>query len=495
MKANDELTQEVKQLLSPIKNHPSLEPRQQFVYELQNKIKDTQSANKRGFSLKPVAAFCIAALLFTIVFLSTNNLPDLELAGEAEKPFAIKEESNLKLLQTIKYGDGEGEAGLKFIGENQTLPITVTSFDVEDGAFYLLDEAKRQVLIVGKNGVTGSFPIKGNNHTTGTLKDILVTSDKQIYILNTWDPFVVYQYTEKGTLVKTHKITADLFHPDELVYFKNRGVFVSQSQERFLNLETGEMVEGNSLPYHLATIHRKEAVLTINEDGHQTKLTIPYQEGKGQSAVESLREGQIIFTKTEQPAVYKPLSETHVFAYNKQGGTLGGIRLPIEKLLEVPQTIESNIKADKNRIYFLSPEKEHLAIYELTLGEKYESFIQKQAEEAKVGYDYKTFGRPFPELEQELKKLFTSGTIFSEYGDENSVNGAAIDDSGTVVIDFKEFHAGGPSSHQAGEIGKALNEAIFQKFPEVQTVYLQFDGSFSAWCIWMQSTEEPWVRP
>ncbi|WP_316568846.1 hypothetical protein [Neobacillus sp. YIM B06451] len=494
MNTNDELTREVKQLLRPIKHHPSLEPRQQFVHELQHKISEAQSSNKKRFNLKPLAAVCAAALLYTLVVLSNKDLFDLNLAGETEKPFAIGEEAKLTLVRTIEYGDGKGQAGLTFMGENETLPVTVTSFDVEDGTFYLLDEAKRQVIIAGKNGKTSSFPIKGNNQLTGTLQDILVTPDKQIYILNTWDPFVVYQYTEKGKLVKTHELTANLFHPDELIYVKNIGVLAGQSQERFLNIETSEMVEGKSLPYQMVTVNRKEAVITINEEGKPTELTIPYEEGKGNSAIESITDREIIFTKTEQPAVYKPLSETHVFAYNKQGETLGGIRIPIENLIEVPQTIKSNIKVDKNKIYFLSTEKEQIAIYELTLGKKYESSIKEQAAEAKIGFDYKTFGQPFPELEQEIKKLFTTGTIFSQYGDETSVNGAAIDESGTVVVDFKEFHAGGPSSHQAGEIGKALNEAIFQKFPEVQKVYLQFDGSFSAWCIWMQTSEEPWVR-
>ncbi|WP_059170458.1 hypothetical protein [Bacillus sp. FJAT-27445] len=185
------------------------------------------------------------------------------------------------------------------MGENETLPVTMTSFDVEDDTFYLLDEAKRQVLIVGKNGKTNSFPIKGNNQMTGTLKDILVTPDKQIYILNTWDPFVVYQYTENGKLVKTHEFKAELFHPDELIFVKNIGILASQSQERFLNIETSEMVEGKSLPFQMATVNRKEAVITINKDGKPTELTIPYEEGMGQSAVEAITDREINFTKTE----------------------------------------------------------------------------------------------------------------------------------------------------------------------------------------------------
>ncbi|RHW38144.1 hypothetical protein D1B31_15320 [Neobacillus notoginsengisoli] len=494
MNTNDELTHEVQQLLRPIKKHPSLEPRQQFVVELQHKIREAQTSNKKRFNLMPLAAVFVATLLFTVVVLSNKDVFNLELAGEADKPFAIAEESKLTLLRTIEYGEGEGKAGLTFLGEGETFPVTVTSFDVKDGTFYILDEAKRQVLIVGKDGKIRSFPIKGNSEMGGTLMDILVTPDKQIYILDSWVSRVVYQYTEKGKLVKTHKLKEELFHPDELVFVKNIGVLASEVQERFLNIETGKMEEVKSLPYHMKRANPKEAVITMNNEEKQTNLTIPYEEGVGQSAIEAITEEEVIFTKTELPAVYASLTETHVLAYNKQGETLGGIRVPIEKLMEETQMIKSKIKVDKNKIYYLSPEKEHIAIYELTLGKRYDSFIQKQVEEVKIGFDYKTFGRPFPELEKELKKLFTSGTIFSQYGDENSVNGAAIDDSGTVVIDLKEFHAGSPSSHQAGQIGKALNEAIFEKFPEVQKVYLQFDGSFSAWCIWMETTEEPWER-
>lgn len=495
MNTQDELTNEVKQLLRPLKNHPSHEPRQQFIDELHQKIRATQSAGKKRFNLMPLTAVLVTALLFTIVVLANKDAIYMELAGETEKPFAIGEESKLTLLRTIEYGIGKGKVGLKFMGDNETLPATVTSFDVEDGTFYLLDEVKRQVLIVGKNGETSSFPIKGTNQMEGSLSDILVTPDKQIYILDSWDTRAVYQYTEKGKLVKTYNLEVDLFHPGELIFVKKLGVLTSSSQERFLNIETGKMVDEKSLPFYLAPVNRKEVAITVNKEGKPTELRIPYEEGAGQSAVEAVTDTEIIFTKTEVPAVFASISEAHVYAYNKQGETLGGIRIPLEKLIVYPHTAKLNIEVDKNKIYYLSTEKEHVAIYELTLGKSYESFLQKQVEGVKIGFDYRTFGQPFPELEQEVKKLFTSDTIFSQYGDENSVNGVAIDESGTVVVDFKEFNAGSPSSTQVGQISRALDEAIFQKFPEVQKVYFQFDGSFSAWCYWMESTEEPWERP
>ncbi|CEG27107.1 GerMN domain-containing protein [Bacillus sp. B-jedd] len=495
MNTQDELTREVKQLLRPIKNHPSLEPRQQFIDELQHKIMEAKSAGKKRLNLLPVAAVLVTALLFAIVVLANKDAIYMEQAGETEKQFAISEVAKFTLLRTIEYGEGKGKAGLKFMGDNETLPTTVTGFDVEDGTYYLLDEVKRQVLIVGKDGKTSSFPIKGTNQMEGSLADILVTPDKQIYILDSWDSRAVYQYTEKGKLVKTYKITADLFHPNELIFVKELGVLAGASQERFLNIETGKMVEENSLPFYLSPVNRKKVAITINKEGKPTKLSIPYEEGVGQSAIESVTDGQIILTKTEMPAVLASISESHVYAYNNQGETLGGIRLPLEKLIGDPHTAKLNVEVDKNKIYYLSTEKEHIAIYELTLGKNYESLLQKQVEDVKIGLDYRTFGQPFPELEEEMKKLFTSDTIFAEYGDENSVNGVAIDESGTVVVDFKEFNAGSPSSHQGGQIAQALNEAIFQKFPQVQKVYFQFDGSFSAWCYWMESTEEPWERP
>ncbi|WP_059170457.1 hypothetical protein [Bacillus sp. FJAT-27445] len=102
MNTNDELTREVKQLLRSIKNHSSLEPRQQIVYELQHKIWEAKSSDKTRFNLKPLAAVCVAALHFALVVLSNKDLLDLELAGETEKPFAIGEESSLTLLRTIE---------------------------------------------------------------------------------------------------------------------------------------------------------------------------------------------------------------------------------------------------------------------------------------------------------------------------------------------------------------------------------------------------------
>ncbi|ALC90691.1 hypothetical protein AM500_13530 [Bacillus sp. FJAT-18017] len=494
MDKNEELTLEAKQLLKPITYRPSLEPRKAFVNELHYKLLNTK--RKKRLHVKPIAAFCLTTLLLIVVLLSYSNKSDLDLAAVPEKPFLIESVSSLKQVQTLEYGSEQGQAGLYFMGTDETLPVTVTSFDIEDGTFYLLDEARRQVLVVGNNGSKKSFPLKGESNTTGTLTDILVTPDNQIYILNTASPVVVYQYTEEGNLVETFDLSKhQLFFPNELGFFENIGVVVSQNQEQVLSLKTGEMLEENALPYQFATTHQKQAVLTINDGEIPTKLDIHYDEGKGPSSIESVRDEQIVFTKTEVPRVFSPITETHVYSLDKQGETIGGIRIPTENFIEIPQTIESYIKADKNKLYLLSPEKEHIAIYELTLGKSYESYLQEQVAKAEVGFDYKTFGKPFPELEAEIKKLFADGKIFSQYGDETSVNGAAIDNEGTVILDFKEFFSGSPSSYQAQEISNALNQAIFVKFPEVKQVYLQFDGSFSAWCVWMQTTEEPWKRP
>ncbi|OCA90488.1 hypothetical protein A8F94_00950 [Bacillus sp. FJAT-27225] len=494
MEKNEELALEAKQLLKPLSYRSSLEPRQEFVNELHRKIVKTEPRRNRKFQLRPIFSFGMIAVLITILLLSTLDR-DQQLAAVPEKPLPIESVSNLKQVHAIEYGEEKGKAGLYFLGQDETLPVTVTAFDIEDGTYYLLDEAKRQVLVVNGDGNTKSFPLKAESNTTGTLKDILVTPDKQIYILNTANPFVVYQYTEKGKLVNTFQLSDHhLFFPNELRLIEDIGVVASQNQEQFLSLDSGEIIKADSLPYQMNPVNRKEAVLSLNENGVNTKIDLRYEEGRGPSSLVSLRGEQILFTKTEAPAVFASVSETHVYAYDKQGETLGGIRIPTEKFIEVPQTIQTYIKSDKNGLYLLSPEKEHIVIYELTLGKNFESHLQEQVEQVKIGYDIKTFGKPFPALEAEIKKLFASGAIFSEYGDEGSVNGVAIDESGTAVIDLREFHAGSPSSYQIGEISQALDKAIFQTFPEVKQVYIQFDGSFSAWCSWMQITEEPWKR-
>lgn len=481
MKKTENLTQEAKQLLRPIKVRTDLEPSQEFVNELHQQI--ILEGTKKRIKAKILPLFAAAAVIFILPFLILSSFND----KEKTEAFTIEDSSQIQLVDSIQYGNGEGKIAIDAGGMNP-----VSSFDIERGTLYLLDDAGSQVVIKDSDGTTSSFPIQKNQNIIGGLEDILVTKNEDIYVLNSAEN-IVYQYKSDGELKESFDLSSlDLFFPDSLDEFANNEIVVSQNQEKFANLNTMSFVADENLPFQFKHVNRKESKLLLHDEGKQTELSLFSNLGLGNLALQKVTDDQIIYMQTVTPPLIASISETHVFSLNRQGATLGGVRIPVENFIEKPQRVENYIKTNQNKIYLLIPEKEHIALYEITLGKEYESFIEEQVEKVNIGFDYRTFGEPFPELETEISNLFKNGEI--QFGNEDSLNGAAIDEHGTVVIDFKEFMRGSPASAEAQSLFKALHSATFEKFPEIQQIYFQFDGSFSAWVHWLESTEEPWKR-
>ncbi|WP_100334110.1 GerMN domain-containing protein [Bacillus alkalisoli] len=490
MKKIEQQLQEAKQLLQPIKQRPELEPNSAFVQELHQRIQREKTKKKFNLNFYPFFATASVLLIFTIFILSTNF--SNEEAEEIGKAFPILETSKLTLVDTFAYGNEEGQVGLYFEGMKDTLPVSVAGFDVKDGIVYLLDEARSQVVIKSAEGETTSFSIQQSGLKPVGLDDILVSENGDIYILYT-ERNLVYQYSENGDLIETHLLSGVYsFFPDSLLELENNQIIVSQRQERFFSLETNEFMNREELPFQLEQVNRKESTLQILKGGKMEEITLFSELGLAERAVLDLREEHVLYTQTVKPPVMESISETHVYALDREGSIVGGIRIPEEKFMETPQLPQKFLKTDGDSIYLLIPEKEHVALYEITLGEKYESFAKEQLAEVDNGFDYETFGSPFPQLEAEINKIFIDGLL--EYGNEQSLNGVAIDENGTVVIDFKDFLAPSPANAQAQQLFEVLKAATFEKFPQIEQIYFQFDGSFSAWCYWLESTEEPWKR-
>ena len=490
MKKIEQPLQEAKQLLQPIKQRPELEPNRAFVQELHQRIQREKTKKKFNLNFYPFFATASVILIFTIFILSTNF--SNEEAGEQGKAFPVAETSKLTLSDTFAYGNEEGQVGLYFEGMNDTLPVSVAAFDVKDGTVYLLDEARSQVVIKSAEGETTSFSIQQSGLKPVGLEDMLVSENGDIYILYS-ERNLVYQFSKNGELIETHLLSGIYsFFPDSLLEVENNQIIVSQRQERFFSLETKEFMNREEIPFQLEQVNRKESTLQIFNEGKLEEITLFSELGLAERAVVDLREEHILYTQTVKPPVMELISETHVFALDREGSIVGGIRIPEEKFMETPQQLQKFLKTDGDSIFLLIPEKEHVALYEVTLGEKYESFANDQLAEVDKGFDYETFGSAFPELESEINKMLSDGLI--EYGNEQSLNGVAIDENGTVVIDFKDFLAPSPASAQSQKLFEVLKAATFEKFTQIEQIYFQFDGSFSAWCYWLESTEEPWKR-
>ena len=482
MENSKNLTQEAKQLLRPIKDRPDLQPSPDFVKELYRQIM-LENTKKKQKVKKLFPLIVAVAIIFILPIIILSYQIDIE----TTEGFLIEEFSRILLVDTINYGSEEGEIGLSAHGINP-----VSSFDIEHGTLYLLDEVNSQVVIRSVDGNTRSFPIHKDQTIIGGLEDILVTEDENIFILNSVEK-IVYQYHPDGKLAKTYDLTKlDLFFPDALYEVVKNEIIVGQNQNKFANLQTMSFIDDKNLPFQIRNINRKESLLVINDKEKQIEIPMISDLGIGNLAILEEMDEQIIYMQTVTPPVNTPISETHIYGLNKQGSKLGGVRIPEENFIEKPQRLENYIKIDQNKIYLVIPENEHVALYEITLGKQYESFIEEQVERVNVGFDYKTFGEPFPELEIEIRNLLKDDKI--QYGNENSLNGASINKDGTVIIDFKDFLAGSPASAEAQHFFNELYSATFEKFPEIQQIYFQFDGSFSAWVHWLESIEEPWKR-
>jgi hypothetical protein len=113
-----------------------------------------------------------------------------------------------------------------------------------------------------------------------------------------------------------------------------------------------------------------------------------------------------------------------------------------------------------------------------------------------IGYDIEQVGEPFPQLEKALEFLLKGSNQESLFSGktEGMLNGVSMQEDGTTVVDFKNFsNIIGSTTAEKGKLYNELNATVFQ-FDEVSKVYYQFDGSFSEWCYWLQTMEEPVTR-
>jgi hypothetical protein len=111
-----------------------------------------------------------------------------------------------------------------------------------------------------------------------------------------------------------------------------------------------------------------------------------------------------------------------------------------------------------------------------------------------ISFDYVSHGVAFKDLENDLNALINNkASVLSYLSGSTGLNGVSINDDGVVIVDFKHFDKGGPSSYQKSLLYDELYNTLF-KYDEVKEVYVQFDGSFTSWVVWLESTPKPMVR-
>lgn len=488
MNKKENSIQEIKRILAPIKERPNIEPRPEFVHELQTKIATRKKQKQMLFLKMPIMAMGMAILLTIVVSLSYVSILKPENTGEIiENPFRILEQSQVNLIMEVGYGDKENNVGIDPKGPGSN---NVSSFAVYNDTFYILDNANNKILIIDPQGNYRTIPIDEAKN----LIDIIVTNDKEIFVLDSGQN-LVYRFSNNGELINTYKVSLEI--PTALIYMEEYGVTVNQLQGPVAIVETGERIAVEDQPYKEIRVSELEGEIHLSDGDRKIEIEVDFEHFYGGLTFQSINENQVVFTKTERESEFTTIEpETHVYVVNKHGSTLGAVRIPSENMEISPSHF---VKTDGNKIYLLSPESDHLAIYELIPGKSFEKLLddrikENQPERENIGFDYKTFGEPHPELEQEIAHLFTNETIFASYSNEPLLNGVSIDKGGTLIVDFMDFNEPGPATAEKKEIFEALSETVFN-YPEVKKVYFQFDGSFSDWCYWLEIEEEPMIRP
>jgi len=112
-------------------------------------------------------------------------------------------------------------------------------------------------------------------------------------------------------------------------------------------------------------------------------------------------------------------------------------------------------------------------------------------ETSEIIFDLESHGTEFPELKSDLNVALASIKQTLAI----SVNGVSINEEGTVVVDLNDFRQdlGNLTTNEKGEFLWPLYNSVF-KYPEVKEVYFTFNGSFTAWYEWLESTPDPMIR-
>lgn len=117
--------------------------------------------------------------------------------------------------------------------------------------------------------------------------------------------------------------------------------------------------------------------------------------------------------------------------------------------------------------------------------------IPNTEDPSEITFDVNSHGEAFPELQSDLNSVLNS---LSETLTD-SVQAVSINEEGTVVVNLKDFREslGSLTTNEKGELLTPLYDTVFD-YPQVKEAYFTFNGSFTAWYEWLESTRDPMIR-
>lgn len=380
--------------LQPLRNRPNKDPDREFINGLQRRL--VQSSNRKKPKAVPVAVGSLAlvtglALVFLFFNVPPQDIPNIvdsmEASEEKETPqdrIQIADHELAEVILELPYGEGLDNAGIpqKRAGGSDR---TMESFFVKDDVFYLLDNAARKVIV--NTSTEHLFTIQLDNSEEGEwytwYQDIFVDEADNIYVLDS-SKREVNKFSPEGELIEVYPIRADMMAPNSITLNEQKEIIVHDVRPMRENLMTGEVSRTPKTFEQEDTIVQvfrkddKTEEIKIDKAGKEQKVTVQFDHSNGGIRVLDLRTNQIIFEKTEVADTSKIMAEFHVYVFDREGETLGAVRVPYEQSAFYSTHF---LRMINDKIYFLSAGNDSVIIYELIPGKQFEKKLQSRIDE------------------------------------------------------------------------------------------------------------------
>lgn len=325
---------------------------------------------KRRFIMIIVFTLLYSILLNGLSFASAQNNNLVE-----DTSYSIQGTEMIKEVLRFSHGDGENQVGFKESKIEDLHSITgVTSFAVKENIFYLLDNVNKKIMISDGINFTNVYL-----HDENWLEDFDVTDEGEFYILSGHE---VLKLSKNGKLQNKFTVPDSITVPTEIEVNSKGGIIVHQAQDSSFIIEEGKQIkattffEEQKVNVTVSDDYDVNGKLQVLDNSRIEEIPFKYNYSSGGTIVNDINNDQIVVTKTEiAPNIPAILTETHVEVWDRQGNVLGGVRIPLEKMV-LP--INHWIQVDNGHIYLLSIEEDYTVIYELFPGYSYSSILEER---------------------------------------------------------------------------------------------------------------------
>jgi len=309
--------------------------------------------------LKTVLAFLSVFLFFSST--TPSDFTETRI-GQASDPIGV----TTGLEEVLHVPSGSSSEGVGYFASARIWP---TSFEVNNGAYYILDPAYDRIL-VKRDGATSSINLSG----ICWAKDLAVAENGTIYVLDSCEK-EVHTYTAGGDLVRKMLLPGSVFLPIELRLNLDQKPMVKQAGANFYLVEDGDaateqLLRSDAYEFSVKRVSDESGVIQVTSLKSPklatSEIRVGYKHSFGVLDLLRVTDQSVLTFKTDVvPDEQSVQTESYVELLDLNGRLLGGsVRIPIERMANVPDRM---VKAYDDGVYVFSVEKDGVHIYKLQL--------------------------------------------------------------------------------------------------------------------------------